>query len=449
MDATFITPTSASPVNTGLGGGSDASSQAGTPLSGPSFGDIFSTVRPATGRQDLAAPLLGVDLAMPTLVSQPLGSTLAVITPDSPTPDQASLLAFARSQGLDESAIAALWQAPHTAPQPQLQPGGSVPATPGAFTLPVPPQPSGVSAGTTAATDTAPATTPPQVMILGLSLGAPAAAQAEAHAAPPTELDPLALQQMRVNFLSQNGRSLQRPQASPPAPASPQIPSTGTPRTPQEPPTLSLDLESELADLMRADDGSTPTEALAQDNAPAPGSTALPQEGLRSNQANAASGTGTASAPPPVISGYQLKAEHYQQLADRMGQALAQRVQEQIERGQWSMTLRLNPAELGQIDVQLDMHHGSLDARFMADNAVTRDLIMQGSGRLKESLNEHGMTVASVWVNSDGDRQSGGNPTPQQQRRPASDPATPSRTETPTEARVSKPSRPDGWDMLA
>jgi len=113
------------------------------------------------------------------------------------------------------------------------------------------------------------------------------------------------------------------------------------------------------------------------------------------------------------------------------------------------MKLRLNPAELGQIDVQLDMHAGGLDARFQTDNAMTRDLLLQGSGRLKDSLNQHGTTVASVWVNSDERRQSGGNPTPQQQQRRASPQASESRSEAVAPAPATHNRRPDGWDMLA
>ncbi len=448
MDASFITPT---PASTGLGGAADASGPAGTAPAGPRFGDIFTSVQPAAERQEFAAGLLGADLSMPQLVSQPLGSTLAVITPNSPTPDQASLLAFARSQGLDESAIAALWQAPQGTPSAATSAITAVTAAPPGMPTTANPTPTAGNPATEPSAAAAPALTTGQVVVLGLTLGAPAAAQAaaqtEAQTPQPTELDALALQQMRVNFLSQNGRRAERTPSFEAAPSAPP-PSIGSPRTPETPPVLSLDLESELADLMQAaDEAASP--ALAQDGASAPAPHATPHEGLRSGGQTSASGTQASAAPPPVISGYQLKAEHYQQLADRMGQALAQRVQEQFERGQWSMTLRLNPAELGQIDVQLDMHQGGLDARFMADNAITRDLIMQGSGRLKDSLSEHGMTVASVWVNSDGSRQSGENPTPQQQRRPASDTAQASTSNTSADARVSKPRRPDGWDLLA
>jgi flagellar hook-length control protein FliK len=58
------------------------------------------------------------------------------------------------------------------------------------------------------------------------------------------------------------------------------------------------------------------------------------------------------------------------------------------------------------------MHAGGLDASFSADNAITRELMVQGSNRLKETLADAGMTVASVTVNRDQSRQPGGNSTP-------------------------------------
>jgi flagellar hook-length control protein FliK len=58
------------------------------------------------------------------------------------------------------------------------------------------------------------------------------------------------------------------------------------------------------------------------------------------------------------------------------------------------------------------MHAGGLDALFSSDNNVTRELLAQGSAKLKDTLAQSGMEVASVWVNGDGSRKSGGNPTP-------------------------------------
>jgi hypothetical protein len=107
------------------------------------------------------------------------------------------------------------------------------------------------------------------------------------------------------------------------------------------------------------------------------------------------------------------RAEQIQQLANKLGQALGERLQEQMERGQWRLHLKLNPGHLGQIDVELDMRAGGLDAIFRTENMLTKELIMQGASKLKESLAQSGTTVADVFVNSDSKRQSGGNPTPQ------------------------------------
>jgi flagellar hook-length control protein FliK len=105
------------------------------------------------------------------------------------------------------------------------------------------------------------------------------------------------------------------------------------------------------------------------------------------------------------------RAAQYQEVADRLGEAMARRLMAQIERGQWKMQLRMQPAVLGTINVELDMHAKGLDATFTSDNAVTRELMTQGSARLRDALTQTGTTVASVVVNGDSGRQSGGNST--------------------------------------
>ena len=138
-------------------------------------------------------------------------------------------------------------------------------------------------------------------------------------------------------------------------------------------------------------------------------------------------GPGTAQANGPAAAPAAAKAEastpqalaeqraaQYQQIADQMGEAMARRLMAQIERGQWKMQLRMQPSALGRIEVELNMHKSGLDATFSADNAVTRELMAQGSARLRDTLTQSGTTVASVVVNGDSGRQSGGNSTPGQ-----------------------------------
>ena len=136
---------------------------------------------------------------------------------------------------------------------------------------------------------------------------------------------------------------------------------------------------------------------------------ALPIDGSRK-----ASGSLTLAPDATTPSQAGLRAENYQQLADRLGQALGQRLQAQIERGEWKMQMRLDPASLGRIDLELQMRSGGLDAVFRSDNPLTRELITQGLPKLRDSLSQSGTAVANVWVNGDSARQSGGNPTPSQ-----------------------------------
>jgi len=128
----------------------------------------------------------------------------------------------------------------------------------------------------------------------------------------------------------------------------------------------------------------------------------------------------------------ELRAAQQQQLADRLGEAAANRLIAQIERGEWKMQMRLQPGKLGRIDIELAMHARGLEAMFSADSALTRELIVQGTARLKDTLAQAGMTVASMTVNGDQTRQSGGNSTPQQGYKAASD-------ALPTKARVEEP----------
>jgi flagellar hook-length control protein FliK len=145
------------------------------------------------------------------------------------------------------------------------------------------------------------------------------------------------------------------------------------------------------------------------------------------------------------------RAQQFQQMADQMGQAAAQRLIAQIERGQWKLQMRMQPAALGTVKVELDMHAGGLDASFSADNAITRELMVQGSNRLKETLADAGMTVASVTVNRDQSRQSGGNSTPGKGRGPSTSVGATGRIPAAEKSvpKVANTTPPDGLNVLA
>jgi len=204
--------------------------------------------------------------------------------------------------------------------------------------------------------------------------------------------------------------------------------------------TLTLDLPAGFdADLLAptSDTGRSQSSDLStQAGAATTASAAM-------NTAGAASGGNAGNAQSQA----EHRAQQFQQVADQMGQAAAQRLMAQIERGQWKMQLRMQPAALGSINVELDMHAGGLDALFSTDNAVTRDLMAQGSNKLRDTLTQSGMTVASVTVNGEQSRQSGGNSTPGKGRgTPFARPAV-SAAATPAQARPAVEA--DGLNLLA
>ena len=184
--------------------------------------------------------------------------------------------------------------------------------------------------------------------------------------------------------------------------------------------------------------------------------TAQTEPGLQAPASAAANNTGAAGtlAPgekPGLQTQLEQRAAQFQQMADKLGEAAAQRLIAQIERGQWKMQMRMQPGSLGRIEVQLDMHSGGLDALFSADNAITRELIAQGTNKLKDTLAQSGMAVASVWVNADQGRQSGGNSTPgQAYKGPQNAPNSPASAQTAATAPDDLGSKgSDGLNILA
>ena len=143
------------------------------------------------------------------------------------------------------------------------------------------------------------------------------------------------------------------------------------------------------------------------------------------------------------------RAAQIQDMADKLGKAMAERLQDQLEKGEWKLQLKLNPAHLGKIDVELDMNASGLDAVFKTDNLLTRELIAQGMPKLKDSLSQSGMTVANVWVNSENQRGSGGNSTPRQNNGSDNTVNAMVTEVAATETRIKDLRSNDAWDTLA
>jgi flagellar hook-length control protein FliK len=445
-----------------------------TPMNGKEFANLMRDLINNSGRQDVAASegeganmegqVKTAEEGIPGLQTLNLGEQFAVITTASPLPDANSLAAFARAQGLGEGAVKALFGDLITDPAagtvltapslgwtavPELLPSAvsavsateisatPLPATmswlnthPG--TLPTAPQVASAvmsqfagmtsdvqvltskdtskvstldklltATGSTAVIQTLGVATPFHEMS---ALAAPTAADLSA------EMGPLDAMRMRLvpawetmtkQLAKLNGNLEGTTWAELVSGKLAEKSAIGESILDLGATDIGMNLSEDLAQAMAAgaSDNSSATPLNASDNTKAPISlSAIANSSL------------TAQGEKAQLAD---RAEQIQQLANKLGQALGERLQEQMERGQWRLHLKLNPGHLGQIDVELDMRAGGLDAIFRTENMLTKELIMQGASKLKDSLAQSGTTVADVWVNSDSKRQSGGNPTPQ------------------------------------
>lgn len=155
------------------------------------------------------------------------------------------------------------------------------------------------------------------------------------------------------------------------------------------------------------------------------------------------------TSPSVPTSGSAQRSENIQNLAEKMGQAVGQRILSEIEKGQWHLKLMLRPATLGHIEVEMRMRSGELDAVFSAPQAMTRELLQDGLSKLKDTLNQMGMDVASMHVGDGQTQQRGGDSTPNQPSRltdtgPSDSKSTASQVVTPPRMKMGQ----DGWDVL-
>lgn len=108
-----------------------------------------------------------------------------------------------------------------------------------------------------------------------------------------------------------------------------------------------------------------------------------------------------------------------QKVGGRMAQTDAQferMLAAQVERGvlaamnsqSGSVTIRLHPAALGQLRVQVQMEKsGGVSAKFEASSSKAKDAISKGVGALRESLDERGIELTRVAVSIAGDADPG------------------------------------------
>jgi hypothetical protein len=166
----------------------------------------------------------------------------------------------------------------------------------------------------------------------------------------------------------------------------------------------------------------------------------------RAPDSSAASGVQRPPGSPDV----HQRAEQQQNQADKMGQAIGQRMLSEIEKGHWHLRMMLKPVQLGHIEVEMRLRNGELDAQFTVAQSMTRELLQEGLGRLRDTLTQMGMDVANMQINTGFGRAGGGDSTPG--KRPSSPNGAvakdPDKVLTGPAAVKERRQGPDGWDVM-
>lgn len=374
----------------------------------------MSPVAPAVAPTATALPSMG-ERAKPALQTIALSPQIHIITDPKQAPSNESLAAFAKSMGLDESAIQALMAGGNPA---SLADSGDT--LRGALASNNPLAQGVMPNG-------APNNTSPTLLAALQANSSTPAAQAVANAA--NDLNTNLMQQTAALAQATSGSaSLLAPdtQALPGALLPPmsaadlasieQIQITVMPAavagagnavaSASMPSTLDMlslftgEVKEQDISLLSAQfNEAGQQEAPADQHNPQHPSDSTPfAQTLSSAQStsNAAANANTAATSSPHMR------EVYDQLSDKLATEMAARMHKQLSDGEWKMKFGLRPAHLGGVEIQLEMKDGKLDAVFRADNPLTRDLLQNSSQRLREALENFGIHAGQVHVGQQG-----------------------------------------------
>jgi flagellar hook-length control protein FliK len=326
-----------------------------------------------------------------------LGPRVRIITDPKQAPNPESLVAFAKSMGLDEGAIQALMAqtAPNgvAVPAPANQVNGLPHAVQLATATPHGLDnmtSSGLDALTSATLQNAQISVTPSASVTSIATTPVAAELTHGNLLPAmTPADMASIQQLQVTVL----------------PAATALPITshvaGASAKGNVLATEALSLlggplmEQDIADLAAgfADSG-TGTSADSQSGESGFG---FQQAMSHMNNADKTAGSKTNAAQSAASMG-----EVYDQLSDKLSTEMAARIHKQLSDGQWKMKFGLRPENLGGVEIQLEMKDGKLDAVFRADNPLTRDLLQNSSQRLRDALENFGIQAGLVQIGQDG-----------------------------------------------
>ena len=367
-----------------------------------------ATATPTAVSAVAATPQTSVNADLTTsaasLQTVELSPQMRIITDPKAAPSPESLAAFAKSMGLDESAIQDLLARQPVTPATVLASATNTGVSANGSSL--------VSANTLQAamntalhgaaqgvvpTDSAvatqmaamAATAEQPVVTSGAGLAAPATTLAAPAVPGLTATDMAAIQQLQITVLPAAVLPVNTQAVNTPVPSTVDMLSLfGT----------GIDEKDVSALLSRfseeAGGDSNPDQSSAQGESNNFSSFAQAlsssKNAANANPANAAQATSAHMS------------EVYDQLSDKMATEMAARMHKQLSDGEWKMKFALRPSNLGGVEIQLEMKDGKLDAVFRADNPLTRDLLQNSSQRLREALGNFGINAGQVNVGQGG-----------------------------------------------
>ncbi|MHA7833587.1 MAG: flagellar hook-length control protein FliK [Algiphilus sp.] len=162
-----------------------------------------------------------------------------------------------------------------------------------------------------------------------------------------------------------------------------------------EVPALPRALVRELQQVLAARSESVPARLLtdaATDAGTTPALAPISAPGLAtaaSAQAVAAGGLPVGSPPLPTAAP--------QQMAEMAARVLVDAASE----GNWRVTLRLDPPDMGRLDVQIARDQGALTAHFVASTPAARAAMEQAMPMLEAQMAEQGMSLADSSVSQE------------------------------------------------
>lgn len=119
--------------------------------------------------------------------------------------------------------------------------------------------------------------------------------------------------------------------------------------------------------------------------------------------------TAESSGPARATFELALPAQAGQRSPSDLGEAIESRMQWMAERGIGRAQIRLSPAELGVIDIDLKMDGKQIRAEFVSNSADVRQMLETQLPRLRDMLQAHGMQLTDASVGQHKDAQAGQN----------------------------------------